>query len=451
MKHVTSFLMCMLALVIGAMFVFNFLGVTEPVIYYSQFEQQSVYHENSRTDSDLNGSSIPSYYNCIDSGKINKTRDQGELGVCWAFAANAALESRLLPEEQWDFSEDHMIYNNDFYGNAAQGGDYYMAIAYLSSWKGPVPEEQDPYNDGVTNQDAVVVKHLQEAIFLNDADQETIKKMIYKYGAVESSIYISIDSGQYIDETYYNRYYYSYCYDGNEDPNHEVVIIGWDDDYPYYDFNTGAYSDGAFICLNSWGSDFGNNGLFYVSYEDKCIGENVEVYSVIEDNDNYSHIYQNDQHGWVGRMGFDSPEAYFANVYTVPTTQILRAVSFYATGEDTSYNVYVCRNFSSSSDLLSKRKLYAYGSFEYAGYYTVKLDEPVRLDPGETFAVIVQINTPGSNHPVAIEMDAGDGRTGEVITDGKKSFISDNGRVWENTQEDSNSNICLKAFTDDVK
>ena len=29
--------------------------------------------------------------------------------------------------------------------------------------------------------------------------------------------------------------------------------------------------------------------------------------------------------------------------------------------------------------------------------------------------------------------------------------ISDNGRIWENTQDDSDSNICLKAFTDDVK
>ena len=262
MKHVTSFLMCLLAVVAGALFIFNFLGVTEPVIYYSQFEQQSVYHESvPAVNNELSGDELPSYYNCLDSGKINKTRDQGELGVCWAFAANAALESRLLPDEQWDFSEDHMIYNNGFYNNSAQGGDFYMAIAYLSSWRGPVPEDQDPYNDGVTNPDAVVVKHLQEALFLNEAPYEKIKRMIYEYGGVESSIYISIDSDQYINETYYNRYNYTYCYDGNEEPNHEIVIIGWDDQYPGYDFNTGAYSDGAFICLNSWGSDFGNNGI----------------------------------------------------------------------------------------------------------------------------------------------------------------------------------------------
>jgi len=447
MKKITPFLISLLAVVIGALFSFNFLGVTEPVLYYAQFEHQRVEISPSQIHGYLNEIELPDYYNCLDIGKINRTRDQGELGVCWAFAANAALESLLLPDEKWDFSEDHMIYNNGFYNNSAEGGDFYMAAAYLSSWKGPVPEEQDPYNDGMTNTDAAVVKHLQEAMFLNDVDIDTVKKMIYLYGAVESSIYISIDSEQYIDETYYNRYNYSYCYDGESDPNHEIVIIGWDDYYSMYDFNTGAYSDGAFICLNSWGTEFGNNGVFYVSYDDKCIGKNVEVYSKLEDSDNYDHIYQNDVYGWVGRMGFDNADAYFANAYTVPTSQELDAVSFYATDVDTSYNIYVCRHFSNPSELLGKRVLCAQGRVDYAGYYTVELDRPVPLDPGETFAVIVQINTPGSSHPVAIEMNSGDERTGEVDLNGRQSYISSDGRFWEQTQTESDCNVCLKAFT----
>lgn len=450
MKKLTPFLFCLLVVVVGALFAFNFLGITEPALYYSTIEGQKTTSGIPVIEAeDFSNLVLPAYYNCLESGKLNKTRDQGELGACWAFAANTALESRLLPWEQWDFSEDHMLKNNGFYGNDSEGGDFYMAVAYLASWNGPVTEEDDPYNDGETNPSASVVKHVQEVLFLNDGDFEAIKKMVYLYGAVESSIHISIDAEQYIDETYYNRYKHTYCYDRDDEANHEIVIVGWDDRYSADNFNTGATSDGAFICLNSWGSEFGDNGIFYVSYEDACIGKTAEVYSRVEENDNYDHLYQNDEHGWVGRMGFDESSAYFANVFMASGKQELKAVSFYATDRNTSYSVYVCRHFTSENDLLAERVIKAQGEFYYPGYYTVELDRSVPLEDGERFAVIVQIETPGSQHPVAVEMDTGEGRTGDIILRGRESYISPNGRVWENTQKDSGCNICLKAFTKD--
>lgn len=450
MKKLTPFLFCLLIAFVGTMFLCRHLGIMQPLLYYSQIENQKtesgipVVHAE-----DFDELVLPSYYNCIDAGKINKTRDQGEMGACWAFAANAALESRLLPEEQWDFSEDHMIRNNGFYGNGADGGDFYMAVAYLSGWKGPVTEDQDPYNDGLTNPDAPVVKHLQEALFLDDGNFETVKKMVYFYGAVESSIHIAIDDGQYINETYYNKHNYTYCYNGTENANHEIVIIGWDDAYPASNFNVGASRDGAFICLNSWGTEFGDNGIFYVSYDDSCIAQLAEVYSGIEPSDNYDHNYQYDEHGWVGRMGFEQSGAFFANVYTAAGAEQIEAVSFYATGVDTSYTVYVCRHFEEPSNLLSDRVIQAQGTLRYGGYYTIKLDRPVTLDPGERFAVVVEIDTPGSMHPVAVEMDSGEGRTGNIDLARGESYISADGRTWENAQQNSQCNICLKAFTSD--
>lgn len=450
MKKLTPFLFCLLIIFVGTLFFCRYLGIMQPTLYYSQIENQKLYSNVPVVHAeDFDDLVLPSYYNCIDVGKINRTRDQGEMGACWAFAANAAIESRLLPEEQWDFSEDHMIMNNGFYGNGAEGGDFYMAMAYLSYWKGPVTEDQDPYNDGVTNPSAPVVKHLQEEILLNDGDFETIKKMIYIYGAVESSIHIVIDDDQYINETYYNKYDYTYCYNGDEKPNHEIVIIGWDDTYPASNFNTGASRDGAFICLNSWGTEFGDNGIFYVSYDDTCIGQSAEVYSRLESADNYDHIYQYDEHGWVGRMGFEQSSAFFANVFTAQGSEQLDAVSFYATDVDTTYSVYVCRNFREPSDLLSDRLIKAQGTLRYSGYYTIQLDKAVALEPGERFAVVVEIDTPGSLHPVAIEMDSGEDRTGYVDLTSGESYISADGREWESAQEKSYCNICLKAFTTD--
>ena len=63
--------------------------------------------------------------------------------------------------------------------------------------------------------------------------------------------------------------------------------------------------------------------------------------------------------------------------------------------------------------------------------------------------MIVEINTPGSTHPIAMEMSVEDSRTEMVSLEGKESYISNTGPFWEQTQESSSCNVCLKAFTRD--
>ena len=53
---------------------------------------------------------------------------------------------------------------------------------------------------------------------------------------------------------YYNKKYNAYCYKGDNKPNHDVVIVGWDDDFSKDYFNDKTIKgNGAFICVNSWG------------------------------------------------------------------------------------------------------------------------------------------------------------------------------------------------------
>lgn len=393
---------------------------------------------------------LPSYYNYQDNGRAPGIKDQGKWGTCWSFASLTAFESSLLPEESLDFSEDHMSLNNSFNISRNDGGDYTMSLAYLTAWQGPVYESQDPYGDGKTVDGLTAVKHLQEAQIIKSKDYEAIKEMIYKYGGVQSSLYTSMVNNYNSKSQYYNGSTSSYCYIGEQEPNHDIVIIGWDDNYPKENFNKEVEGNGAFICRNSWGSDFGDNGTFYVSYYDSDIGMHNIVYTDIEGPDNYDNIYQSDLCGWVGQLGYGKDTAYFANVYTSKGNEKLTAVSFYATGENTEYNIYVCKNFTDTKSLNILQKTSASGVLDNAGYYTVSLDDPVVLAPNEKYAIIIKVKTPGSTRPVAIEY-VNDEKTANVdLTDGE-GYISLRGFDWERTEEKHNCNICLKAFTDKIE
>ena len=399
------------------------------------------------TSTDLEKRVIPYQYDYEKVGRAPAVSNQGNLGTCWAFASLTALSSTLMPMEKLIFSVDHMTLCNSFSLKQWEGGEFSMAMAYLLAWQGPVFESDDPYGDGIGESDLSEVKHVQEAQIIEQKDLEMIKKMVFKYGGVQSSFYASV-LNRNRGTRYYNSNTNAYCYIGDEKPNHDIVIIGWDDYYPKENFNLDVEGDGAFLCRNSWGDDFGDNGNFYISYYDTNIGVHNVVYTKVENVGNYDHIYQTDLCGCIGKLGYDEETAFFANVYTPEHQELLKAVGFYATGVDTQYSVYVCENFEDVTSLSKRSDPLVTGQLKNSGYYTINLDNPVKLEKGQKFAVIVRITTPNSNRPVAVEY-ASDNITEDVAIDDGEGYVSLKGVKWDRTEELNACNVCLKVYTDD--
>ena len=200
------------------------------------------------------------------------------------------------------------------------------------------------------------------------------------------------------ESIYYNRDTNSYCYIGTEKPNHDSVIVGWDDDFPKENFNMDLEGDGAFICTNSWGEDFGDRGYFYVSYYDTNIGVHNIVYTGIEPTDNYDKIYQSDLCGWSGsdrvweryslvcqclshrRKGRAGGSQFFMQQGRIQNIKIY--VARYLPDKDGSDAAGKDR-FSQDHGLesaLNRRTLLAEGVLEYSGYYTIPFDRKIVLD-----------------------------------------------------------------------
>lgn len=389
---------------------------------------------------------LPDRFDYRECGRCPEVGSQGELGTCWAFATMIALESALLPEETWDFSEDHISLQNSFGMDQDMGGDYTMAMAYLLAWQGPVREDEDPYGDGASPEGLEAIKHVQEIQIPAARDYEAIKRAVYFHGGVQTSLYMGMENGE-SRSAFYNEETFAYYYNGTEVSNHDIVIVGWDDHYPRENFNDLPEQDGAFLCVNSWGAQFGDQGLFHVSYEDVNIGTHSLVYTRVEEPDNYDAIYQSDLCGWLGQIGYGDDSAYFANVYRAEAEESLEAVGFYATGENTEYKIYVAEAEEGGTFKLDFPA--AEGRFGKAGFYTVDLPQPVGLKAGKRFVVAVSIRTPGSVHPVAVEYQSvkHDGILTKVDLSDGEGYISADGHMWTSVEAEQGSNVCLKAYT----
>jgi len=387
---------------------------------------------------------LPAAYDLREIGKSPTVKNQGELETCWAVAATSAMESVLLPTETMVFSADHMSLQNPYRLGQETGGTYSMVMAYLTSWLGPVLEEDDIYGDGITTEGLMPQKHVQEMQMITKKDYSAIKQLVYEQGAVQTSIYMDMQ-GPVSSSIYYNEYDFAYCYTGEEDPNHDVLVIGWNDSYPKENFTAEVSTDGAFICQNSWGDRFGEAGVFYVSYEDVQIGGYSIAYTKIEETDNYDSLYQTDLFGWVGQLGYEENVCYFTNVYQSKSAETVEAIGIYAVGKDTRYTIYKSENVTRKLSLINREKIQS-GTIENMGYYTIELEEKFHVEAGQQFAIIVEIETKDELFPVAAEYQMDEATQMVTIEDGE-GYISYNGWAWESTETLYDCNVCLKVYT----
>ena len=387
---------------------------------------------------------LPSKYDSRQTGKCPTVKSQGKLATCWALTATSALEAYFQPEEDLVFSADHMSMQNGFVIDQKEGGDYRMIMAYLSGWYGPVMEEDDPYGDGQTRGDLAASVHVKEMRLLGGKSRNAFKEMIRQYGCVQSSLYMSRRTTSK-DLDYYNEDTYAYRYTEQVKPDHDVLILGWDDTFPKESFRLVPEQDGAWICQNTWGEDFGDGGIFYVSYEDAVLASSGLVYSAAEKSEKSEKIYQTDTCGWQGRIGYDAEDCSFSNVFQAEDEEELTGVGFYSLGEHSTYEVYLVHDFEDTGSFMFKRTV-ARGETQGPGFYSAMFEEPRELRKGERFAVIVSIHTDGASKPVAVEMKK-DLFTAGVTLEGKEGYISLYGWEWENVEEGYGANVCLKAYT----
>ena len=413
---------------------------------------------------------------------LPEIKHQGNYGVCWAFSTIACMEINLMKKGYTDvdlselhlayytyhsaadvlggFEGDYYTYSNDTTSFLQMGGNYVWASNALMDWLGAAAEETVPYSmasqvetEGLPEETAYkTVAHLQQLREIPTADKEAVKEAIVEYGAVMVSYY-AITS--YSSNKYYNADTAGYYVPEETGTNHAVVIVGWDDDYSASNFPTEPEGNGAWIVRNSWGSGYGEDGYFYLSYYDKSLTTIAAAFEA-EMSDDYDNNYQYDGslRGRYSSYGSDIKEA---NVFQIKANasgtgkETLEAVSFETPSVSSKYTVKIYKNLKNldnpeSGELCATMS----GEVKYSGIYTVPLTESVEMSQGTYYSVVVCL-TRSDGKPAYITEDYSDTDFYVTVSSAAEhQSYRYNGYFWEDYGKDSNANYRIKAYTNNV-
>lgn len=368
--------------------------------------------------------------------QMTKVKNQNPWGTCWAHAMMDILQSSMirqgLADNTIDLSERHMAYfvmhtGNDALDNSNddsvvstpahayldRGGNAYYAAARLMNWQGGAAESLYPYSNASSVPAAIPASAAQDKSVIakniyfiptKDASIEerktAVKQLIQKYGTVEWS-YGHIDS-------MYNAGKAAY-YNPTTGTNHEIVIVGWDDDFPKTNFNkvTVKYSDGttktfdtpenngAWIVKNSWGTSYGDQGYIYISYEDASLGSgNPATVAEAAAKDSYdnNYFYGNVSNAsWTTTIPSGGKAAQIYRAAGDMASEDLKAVSMFLSSDNVRYSIQIYKNPASDDPETGERMLSApvTGQTGYAGLYTIDIKPSVKFSHGDTVAVVI--------------------------------------------------------------
>lgn len=441
------------------------------------------------------------------------TRNQSPFGTCWAHAAMGMrdIQNTLNNAGDNDGSEIGIAYylaHNipGVYGDNTNdkieptiekyletGANDTYAYRILMNGANVTPQEKLPYPTSYATIDGAAIDAAVMASRVNGIkggveydlhkDTDIVKTLIKTYGAVNVGYYeFGGDQPNESNDPFFNEENAAYYYDGEiynketeawvaggktPSANHDILIVGWDDNYPSTNFgnsdegapNAQPTNNGAWLIRNSWQTEanYSHSSYFWISYE--SVGLEPTVIFIQYDHEVYDNIY-----GHCGALSFmdlnaEGDKISIAGIFTAERElgERLQAVSFEVRNPNVDYTVRVYRDLTDMSDPTSGELVEAAttkGKTKAVGAYRVDLKDEVVLYNGETYSVVIELNKSGGvKFVVEFTGDVVKAANATANSSGKTFYNDSRYEGWYTPYDLMEGNgygdIVLHAYTDD--
>lgn len=370
---------------------------------------------------------LPSSYSSADLGLTTPVRSQ-RFNTCWAYSSTATMETHLLKNSfpSFHLSPQHLNYwgctteqGTGWQRSYGDSGYPYIALGYMTSY-GFISEnvfhQEKSYADYQAEKDSLYpYKSVDSVIYLDGNDRDTIKTAIYTYGAAVGNYHHSATFSSSGSIAYYCDQEGIATGDLN---GHAVELVGWDDNYSRENFNAAhrPANNGAWLCKNSWGASSGENGYFWISYEDNYLFDSrfgpsyaitgytdMTAITKIQQNEVYGATYQFD---YVKSIRPKATKMTYANVLDFSDGyHNIDKVVFESNSEGSDYTIYYVPVDDNGVPVIytSQWTLLAQGTIEHPGYISANV---YGFDAPKTKgAIAVQIEKKTTNGSYAIGVD----------------------------------------------
>ncbi|WP_430597931.1 BspA family leucine-rich repeat surface protein [Enterococcus sp. AZ177] len=456
---------------------------------------------------------LPEKFDFNDGGFGTPVRNQGNVELCWAYSGADILTISLKKNFGVDYTVSPNYFNYFYATNAftdkinpfAQGrqlngtGNTEILLEQAALDNMGVTEDvlKTPQFDfqikPMLSQDFLAIKEQQIPMYADKiamlrgvsyskgTEEERkkkvndIKSMIYEYGATT----FHYDTNYTHSPDYYNQQTHA-SYVPIEDikqgvvpnrggewatSNHNIVIVGWDDNYSKENFTKKPQNNGAFKMKGSWGPYSHIKGYFYMSYEDVYLQSSVNVAVNTEKKEyDFNHKYVNGLQGDILNYYLHFKELFLGNVFqTRKSEEELKAISLYTSQNNIKYELYYLNR-----EIKHDEKIFNYkdmtkigeGIKEFGGVETVKVPTQ-KIPPNQEYTIIVKYIYPDdvpyfqlrmqrikeSNQDETPHLEKG---RSFVSTDGMKDEMD-----WKDMSggeaTDNPANVWLNAYTTEKK
>lgn len=456
-------------------------------------------YEISEEDILSKAGALPSYYDPRKQNlgyKLPPIRNQGIYGTCWAHAAIASMEIDLIKNHNFpnsiDLSERQLVYfaynhvedplkgltgyNFAWNMNASgyssvyyMGGNYKLATNMLLDWIGIADEKEVPslaYSSTFMSASPLDSSlafenpkaHLKGYFHYGvpSAGDAVVKAMVKEYGAVQAAYYIE----SLKDNAYYNAQTASQYMYTTQVHNHSITIIGWDDDYAVSNFKTAPPAPGAWICRNSYGTSYGENGYFYLSYYDKNLSE-VVAYDAMP-ADEYDNVYQYDGLPLADGVVYREVGTVYKIRANENGAETIDSVTFEASSISGSdiFTIDIYTYLTNPDDPSSGTLVGSYDVlFDKIGIGTVnlELDNPIYVEESSYIGIVARVSGNGTSY-LLCDLNSEDEYTStssRYITSYAVNYRSDflyrtfihSGNTWK---KNTDGDVRIKVYTSNV-